>query len=186
MSTILSNTGIVFPDSTVQTNPAARTSNNIQVFSMYWNNSGSSGNNYTYYIPPNTTAKLTMNTVPFDTHSGANTANSSYTIPISGIYRLSALVGAQCYTGTNFSAAQAINYYTFNIMANGSQFETMALIQNYPYQYNPVIYQISGYGVYNLSAGSVLTLSAYITPYNYPGSGNSGIVQTALSGHLIN
>jgi len=153
---------------------------------MYWDNTGTSANNYTYYIPPNTMTKLTINAVYLDTHSGANTANSSYSVPYTGIYRINAIASGYAYNGTNFSSTGTIQYFDIQLRVNGNAYEDQFVFGTYPNFYNPYLFGTSSSTLIKLNAGDSISLYAYMTPYNGYLNANSGIQQAGISGHLVN
>jgi hypothetical protein len=178
MSTTLNSSGIVFPDSTTQTTANyIRINSNIPVFSMSYSGS-------TYGISNATQTKMTLNTVGFDSHSGANTSTYQYTVPVTGYYRINYSVGLQGYYGST-STPGGIVYFDMNIRVNGVDQEDGGLFDSTYSSYGQGLISLSASSLYYLVSGQ--TVSVYAqgnkgTPYS------SGILvnSTYLSGHLVN
>jgi len=88
MATILTSTGIQFPDGTSQAGPAIISSSNYPILRMYYNG----GSPWTSTIIPDSSYyKFPLNTASTDTDGGARTSypNYDYVIPKTGYYLIS-------------------------------------------------------------------------------------------------
>jgi hypothetical protein len=185
MSTILNSSGIVFPDSTTQTTGSSqliRISSNIPVFNMQY-----SGGNYT--ISNSTQTKMILDTNNFDSHSGVDTTNYQYTIPITGYYRINYGVSLNGYYGGNVYSLYGMIYFDMNLRVNGTDVEDGGSYYD-PYSgsgsYGMADIAQSASTLLYLNSGQILSLYAQgnLYPYGY-GSGIA-VGTSFLSGHLVN
>jgi len=147
MSTIINNSGIIFPNGNTQTS-AAIVNSGIPVFSGNYTSS-TTISNAAY-------AKVPLNSICKDTHGGWVSANNSYTIQKSGYYQVNGNATV-LYAGT--SAATRVNY-------NTSVFVLSGLFQ----APSPAFSQWGGTAerVMYLTAGNSIWLEAYAQTYAYP------------------
>ena len=147
MSTIINNSGIIFPNGNTQTS-AAIVNSDIPVFSGNYTSSTT--------ISFATYTKVPLNSILKDTHGGWVSANNSYTVQKTGYYQVN---GFTTVINNLASAATRVNY-------NNSVFVSSGLFQ----APSPAFSQWGGTAerVMYLTAGNSIWLEAYAQTYAYP------------------